>query len=90
MRVLIQVHHEKVVLVDPAVVQQVRDDIVAAARAGGSFVRIGPEGAPEMLITASTAVRIESLPESPDTETGSDSPDGEFVDLDSYAIELAA
>lgn len=90
MRVLIRIHHEHIVLIDPAVVQRVRDEIVAAARAGGALVRIGPEGAPEMLITAATAVRIEPLPDEPDADTDSALPGSAFIDLDSFTMEEVA
>lgn len=64
MRVLVQLNSNLFVLRDPAVVATVRSDIEAAVRAGGAFVRIGPEGSPEILVTPSTPVRIENISDS--------------------------
>jgi hypothetical protein len=85
MRVQLRVHGEQFILSDEAIIKKVRADIRTAARAGGAFVRIGSGRAPEVLVTASTPVRIDTIPDEPEIDDEPEKPENiTFVDIDSY------
>lgn len=78
------VNRERFFFQDPAVLAGVQAAILAAVRAGGDFVRIGSAKGPEMLITAATSVRVDSLPDDINESDADGRGGADFVDFDHF------
>lgn len=82
MAIVLTINREQFILRTPEAISRVRSDIENAVRSGGRLVVVGDSvDAPEVLITASTVVRIDLLGPvgSPEPE-----PAPEFIDFDHY------
>lgn len=78
----VRINGERISLDDVDALNRLRADLLAAVHAGGAFVRVGPGGGTELLVTAASVVRIDLLPDSvlEDDWTGAD--DLTFIDFD--------
>ena len=81
MPIVLTVNREQFVLRDADAISRLRTDIEDAVRTGGRLIVIGDQSqGPEVLITPSTAVRIDILtPEEDDPQDAS-----VFIDFDQY------
>lgn len=58
---IVVINREQFILRDAGALQRLRADILDAVRAGGAFVSVGAStDAPQVLVTASTPVRIDT------------------------------
>ena len=87
MRYRIQVGQDVFTVSDDDAASLVRHEMEQAARAGGAFVRLGPVGAPELLITPATHVRIDVLGEAELEHKAAGATDDSAIDAD-YVAEI--
>jgi len=82
MAIVVTINREQFILRTPDAVTRVRSDIEDAVRSGGRLVVVGDSiESPEVLITPSTAVRIDLVGSAGGPEP---EPAPEFIDFDRY------